>query len=103
MGSYVFSELAVQDLNEICDFISQSNVKAASQLFDVIRQKCKLVADFPNMGKEYDWITSDLRGFVINGYIVFYYPRQDGIDIVRVINGRRDLKALFKEFRDESQ
>jgi toxin ParE1/3/4 len=53
MGSYVFSELAVQDLDQICDFVAQSNVKAASQLFDSIRQKCKLVADFPGMGKSY--------------------------------------------------
>ncbi|CAN1211419.1 Plasmid stabilization system [Tumidithrix helvetica PCC 7403] len=38
MGSYTFSELAVRDLNAICDFIAQSNVKAASKLFDAIRQ-----------------------------------------------------------------
>ncbi len=39
MSSYAFSELAVQDLNEICEFIAQNNVKAASKLFDAIRQK----------------------------------------------------------------
>lgn len=101
MNSYVFSKLAVRDLNEICDFIAQNNVKAASKLFDAIRQKCKLFASFPDMGKDYAWISSDLRGFVIDDYIVFYYPREEGIDIVRVANGRRDLKALFEEFDDE--
>lgn len=101
MGSYVFSELAVQDLNEICDFIGKNNTKAASKLFDSIRKKCKLVADFPNMGKDYTWIVADLRGFIVDDYIVFYYPREDGIDIVRVAYGRRDLKALFEEFEDE--
>jgi toxin ParE1/3/4 len=102
MGSYVFSELAIQDLNQICDFIAQSNVKAASQLFDSIRQKCKLVADFPSMGKTYAWITPNLRGFIINDYIVFYYPQKNGIEIVRVVDGRRDLKALLEEIGDES-
>lgn len=97
MHSYVFSELAVQDLDQICDFVAQSNVKAASQLFDVIRQKCKLVANFPNMGKDYAWIKPNLRGFIINDYIVFYYPHENGIDIVRVVYGRRDLKALLEE------
>jgi toxin ParE1/3/4 len=100
MSSYIFSELAVKDLNEICEFIGQTNVNAASKLFDSIRQKCKLVAGFPNMGKDYTWIAPDLRGFIIDEYIVFYYPREDGIDIVRVAYGRRDLKALFEEFRD---
>jgi toxin ParE1/3/4 len=97
MGSYVFSELAVQDLDQICDFVAKSNVKAASQLFDSIRQKCKLVADFPGMGKSYTWIRPNLCGFIINDYIVFYYPHENGIDIVRVFYGRRDLKALFEE------
>ncbi len=100
MASYLFSEAAVKDLNQICEFIGRTNVKAASKLFDYIRQKCKLVASFPNMGKDYSQIRQNLRGFIVDDYIVFYYPREDGIDIVRVAYGRRNLKALFEEFRD---
>jgi toxin ParE1/3/4 len=101
MGSYVFSELAVQDINEICDFVAKINVRAASQLFDKIRQKCKLFASFPNMGKDYSWLAADLRGFFYDDYVVFYYPRADGIEIVRVAYGRRDLATLFEEFEDD--
>lgn len=97
MGSYFFSELAVQDINEICEFMGKRNIKAASKLFDAIRQKCKLVSNFPNMGKDYSWIVPALRGFIVDDYIVFYYPREDGIDIVRVVYGKRDLEALFEE------
>ncbi|GCL42952.1 MULTISPECIES: type II toxin-antitoxin system RelE/ParE family toxin [Nostocales] len=43
MGNYFFSQLAVKDLNQICEFIGQTNIKAASKLFDTIREKCKLV------------------------------------------------------------
>ncbi|MBD2665725.1 type II toxin-antitoxin system RelE/ParE family toxin [Richelia sinica] len=100
MSSYVFSELAVKDINEICEFIGQTDIKAASNLFDDIRQKCKLVAGFPNMGKDYSWITSNLCGFIVNNYIIFYYPCEDGIEIVRVVYGKRDLTNLFEEFRD---
>jgi toxin ParE1/3/4 len=100
-NSYSFSKIAIQDLDEICTCVSQNNVKAASKLFDAIRQKCKLVANFPNMGKSYIWITPDLRGFIIDDYIVFYYPRLDGIDIIRVISGRRDLKTIFEDFSDD--
>ncbi|MEB3151638.1 MAG: type II toxin-antitoxin system RelE/ParE family toxin [Sphaerospermopsis sp.] len=100
MGTYFFSKLAVQDLNEICEFIGQTNTKAATQLFDNIRQKCQLVSSFPNMGKDYSWVASDLRGFMVNDYILFYYPLENGIEIVRVIYGKRDLKAVFEEFKD---
>jgi toxin ParE1/3/4 len=101
MSSYVFSELAIQDLNEICDFIAQKDIRAASQLFDAIRKKCKLVASFPNIGKDYSWILPNLRGFILDDYIVFYYPRENGIDIARVIYGRRDLQAIFEDFQDD--
>ncbi|MGG6237608.1 type II toxin-antitoxin system RelE/ParE family toxin [Nodosilinea sp. AN01ver1] len=102
MGIYVFSELAVQDINEICEFVAQNNVRAASQLFDAIRQKCKLVFNFPNMGKDYSWIAPDLKGFIYADYVIFYYPKEDGIEIARIAYGRRDLAALFEEFEDDT-
>jgi toxin ParE1/3/4 len=54
MSSYSFSDEAVRDLEEICNYIAQNNPKAASKLFDSIRKKCKVVASFPNMGKRYE-------------------------------------------------
>ena len=100
MGSYFFSKLAIKDLNEICEFIGQTNIKVATKLFDNIREKCKLVSSFPNMGKDYSWILSDLRGFIVNEYIIFYYPLENGIEIIRVVYGKRDLSAVFEEFGD---
>ncbi|MEG4959636.1 MULTISPECIES: type II toxin-antitoxin system RelE/ParE family toxin [unclassified Microcoleus] len=51
MSSYSFSDDAVQDLDEICEYISGNNYSAASKLFDRMRERCKVTADFPNMGK----------------------------------------------------
>ncbi|MDZ8080111.1 MAG: type II toxin-antitoxin system RelE/ParE family toxin [Nostoc sp. DcaGUA01] len=42
MSNYSLSDAAIQDLDEICEYIARSNPKAASKLFDDIRQKCKL-------------------------------------------------------------
>lgn len=95
MSDYSFSDEAIQDLNDICEYIARRNSKAASKLFDDIRQKCKLVADFPNMGKDYGRLTPNLRGFVVDDYIVFYYSKEDGINITRVVSGYRDLESLF--------
>ncbi|MEH2165177.1 MAG: type II toxin-antitoxin system RelE/ParE family toxin [Nostoc sp.] len=39
MSSYSFSDEAIQDLDEICEYIARSNPKAASKLFDEIRNK----------------------------------------------------------------
>jgi toxin ParE1/3/4 len=95
MSSYSFSDTAVRDIDEICEYIAVQNGKAASQLFDKIRQKCKLVANFPNMGKTYPKLNPNLRGFVVEDYIVFYYSSSDGINIARVVSGYRDFEDLF--------
>jgi toxin ParE1/3/4 len=99
MSSYSFSDTAIRDLDEICNYIAVENSKAASQLFDLIRQKCKLVASFPNMGKSYSRLEPNLRGFIVEDYIVFYYPTSDGINIARVVSGYRDLEDLFLDDR----
>ncbi|MTJ06928.1 MULTISPECIES: type II toxin-antitoxin system RelE/ParE family toxin [unclassified Anabaena] len=97
MGKYSFSDEAIQDLEEICEYLGNSNPKAASQLFDKIRSKCKLVASFPSMGKSYGRLAKNLRGFVVDDYIIFYYPQEEKmeINITRIASGYRDLESLF--------
>ncbi|WP_216349388.1 type II toxin-antitoxin system RelE/ParE family toxin [[Limnothrix rosea] IAM M-220] len=46
------------------------------------------------MGKDYGEVAQDLRGIIVKDYVVFYFPRADGIDIVRIISGYRDLESL---------
>jgi toxin ParE1/3/4 len=73
MSNYLFSDEAIQDLDEICEYIARSNIKAASKLFDDIRKKCKLVAAFPNMGKSYGKLLPNLRSFVVDDYIRSFF------------------------------
>jgi toxin ParE1/3/4 len=95
MSSYSLSDVAVQDLNDICDYIAQKNPRAASQLFDTIRQKCRLLAEFPGMGKSYEQIAPNLRGIIVQDYIILYYPREDGVDVARIFSGYRDIESIF--------
>jgi len=71
MGNYSFSDEAVKDIEDICDYLARDNPRTAGKIFDAIRQKCKLVANFPKMGKAYPQLACDLRGFVVENYIVF--------------------------------
>jgi toxin ParE1/3/4 len=54
VGTYSFTEAAIQDLESICDAIAIDNPDAASNLFDDIREQCLRVAKFPLSGKKYD-------------------------------------------------
>ncbi|NER00665.1 MAG: type II toxin-antitoxin system RelE/ParE family toxin [Cyanothece sp. SIO2G6] len=52
---------------------------------------------FPNSGKRYDSIRPGLRGLTLDGYILFYRLLDDGIEILRVLHGRRNFPALFED------
>ncbi|WP_407888923.1 type II toxin-antitoxin system RelE/ParE family toxin [Scytonema sp. NUACC26] len=53
--------------------------------------------NFPNMGRSYAEIRPDLRGLLLDRYIIFYRVLDDGVEILRVINARRDLPSIFKD------
>ena len=95
MNIYSFSDIAIQDLEDLCEYIAQTNPKAASRTFDSIRKRAKLLATFPNMGKPYNRLALNLRGSIVNEYIILYYPKEDGIEIARIVSGYRDLETLF--------
>jgi toxin ParE1/3/4 len=97
MSRYVINVLASQDLNEIADYFVQTNLEAGEHFFREFNRKCQQLTAFPNIGKSYAEIRTDLRGLPIEGYVVFYRLLDDGIEILRVVSGRRNLPAIFKD------
>jgi toxin ParE1/3/4 len=95
MGTYGFSEDANADLKEICAYLELQDPKFASKLFDRIRHKCRLVADFPGIGKSHAELIPGLRGFVVNDYVVFYIVIGESVQVLRIVNGYRDLEKIF--------
>ncbi|MCL1472635.1 type II toxin-antitoxin system RelE/ParE family toxin [Argonema antarcticum] len=95
MSNYILSPLAIQDLDEIYDYIASNNLDAAENFVDNVEQKCQTLAQFPNMGKSYENLLPQLRGVPVNNYVIFYRQVQNGIQVVRVLSGYRDLEAVF--------
>lgn len=99
MNRYVINILASQDLNQIAEYFAQNNLEAGEHFFQEFNRKCQQLVTFPNSGKSYAEIRPDLRGLPLEGYVIFYRVLDDGIEILRVVSGRRQLPNLF----DESQ
>ena len=97
MSRFIISLLAKQELKEINRYIARFNSNAARRLINRIKQQCKLLADFPEMGQKCDELEPDLRSFPVENYIIFYPPIDDGVQIVRVISGYRDLEVIFSQ------
>lgn len=95
MGRYILTVPARQDLKEISRFITQFNPAAGRRFKNRIQQQCRQLADFPNMGLNRDDLEPRLQSFPVEDYLIFYRPIDQGIEIVRVVSGYRDLEALF--------
>ncbi|MBN3891655.1 MAG: type II toxin-antitoxin system RelE/ParE family toxin [Nostoc sp. JL31] len=97
MSRYVINILASRDINEIADYFAETSIEAGERFFSEFNRKCQQLVAFPNSGKSYAKIRPDLRGVSLQGYIVFYRVFDDGIEILRVVSGRRNFPSLFEE------
>jgi len=95
MPQIVRSPLSEQDYRDIWRYIASDNPDAADRLLELIDSKLMLYASFPKMGTQRDQFSKGLRSFHVGNYVVFYRPIADGIELVRVLHGNRDLRALF--------
>ena len=98
----VWSPEARVDLSEIWEYYA----KVAGQLTadSVVRRigdACRLIEDYPLGGRARDEVRPGLRSIVARRHVIFYRVRDDSAEIVRVLDGRRDLDEIFEVDRDE--
>jgi len=97
MSAYRVSRRAENDLNEIFEYISTDNPDAADELWLKFHDKFSRLVEFPLMGNRRDELCPSLRGLAVGQYIIFYRTAKafDGIEIVRVLHGTRDLPNII--------
>jgi toxin ParE1/3/4 len=55
------------------------------------------IDDFPLAGRSRDEIRAGLRSLAASPDVVFYRLKDDRPEIVRVLDGRRDIEEIFSE------
>jgi len=98
-----YSDTAIQDLEEIGDYIEKTlkSPSAALNTVNRIQDAVDMLADFPLIGSPLSSIlkrATDYRFLVCGNFLVFYRPQTDSVYIDRVLYGRRDyMTILFRE------
>ena len=87
--------LAEADILEIWDYIADDSLTAADRWVDHLDEQFRVLATQPSMGRARDELAPDVRSFPFGRYVIFYMPLDDGIDVVRVLHGARDIDAVF--------
>jgi len=88
--------LAEVDILEIWEYIAEDNVVEADRWVDRLDQKLSLWATQPLMGRARDELSPNVRSLTFGRYVVFFEPLPDGIEVVRVLHGSRDIDAAFQ-------
>lgn len=83
------------DILEIWEFIAAESVSAADRWVDDLDEKSSLWATQPMMGRARDELAPGIRSLPFGRYVVFFAPLPDGIDVVRVMHGARDIDNTF--------
>jgi plasmid stabilization system protein ParE len=97
MTRYLLSDLATADIREIIEYIRERSPQGARRVESRLRSAMLLLASFPNGGHRRDDLTDEpLRFWTVHSYVIAYRPNQRPIEIVRILHGARDLRALFQ-------
>ena len=86
---------AEADILETWDFIADDSVSEADRWIDRLDEKLALWATQPLIGRSREELAPNLRSMPFGRYVVFFVPLVDGIDVVRVLQGSRDVDQEF--------
>jgi toxin ParE1/3/4 len=93
-----FTVPASRDIEGIIDYIADvQGLNAADRLLEIINKKCQNLAVFPSLGRSWEELAPNLRSFPVEEYLIFYRLVEDGVEILRVISGYRNLEAFFSK------
>ncbi len=95
MNRYRVAAEARSDLDEIWLYIAQDNPDAADKYIRAIVSRFPTLATMPHMGRERPELSPGLRSFVVGHHVIFCRPFDGGVEVVRVLDGVRDLPPLF--------
>ena len=96
MARVTRSEQAQQDLEGILDDLDSQSIQAADRFATKFEQSCDLHAKHSEIGASAEEYAPNLRHFTVWSYAIFYRPIDDGIELIRIIHGARDIPKLFE-------
>ncbi len=91
---------AKDDLINIKRYLARESgsQSAAIQFTEKIREQCRKLADLPGkLGRLRPELRENLRSFPYGNYVIFFMYNDDCLEIVTIIEGHRDIEAIFDE------
>jgi toxin ParE1/3/4 len=94
VSSVRYTRRAREDLLDIWVHIGSQNPAAADQVYDRIEENCQLLRNHRQLGPARPEIAEEARVLVVERWLAFYRLLDDGVQVVRIVDGARDLTRL---------
>lgn len=91
------------DLVEIASRIGRDNKSSAIRFIDAVEGTFKTLLRSPHLGLRGEFRSphlADIHRWRVKGfenYLIFYRTLADGISVVRILHGARDVDAIFDD------
>ena len=96
MAEVIWTSPALNDLNDVAEYIALSNLSAAKQLVQKVFDKVTRLETHPESGKKPTELSSlNYREVVVNPCRIFYKIEADKVYILHVMRQERDLRRLL--------
>jgi toxin ParE1/3/4 len=93
---------AQQDLEDLwLNLEAMGGIELADRRLAALQKKFLQLQQFPGVGRSREDLAPGLRSCVVNDVVILYRSLEGLLLIVRVVQGRRDLKRLFNDVDEE--
>lgn len=95
----IFAPDAVQDLEDIWEYIAEDSVEAADRFVALLYQSASKLAASPRMGHTREDLAGDrpLLFWPVGNYLILYRLKLEAIEIVAIAHGKRDIPAFLRK------
>jgi len=92
----IYSPQAEAELVEIGGYIAQDSERQAEEFVVHLRDKANAIAHAPRIYRLRPDLGPGLRSAAVGDYVILFRTKTDGIEILHIVHGARDLKRLFE-------
>lgn len=87
------------ELDEIWLYIASesSSIEIADRVIDSITERFLALSKHPYLGRKRDDLRLGLRSVAVGSYVVIYRIAGNDVQILHVLHGRRDIRAIFRQ------
>jgi toxin ParE1/3/4 len=90
----VLSRLARQDLEDLWLHIASNGINTADRVLAAVEHRMRVLTQYPEMAPLRPDIAPDVRGLVVERWLVLYRIEGGVVQVGRVVDGARDLTRL---------